>query len=43
MEFEPRIVALSITSEALDRTYAVMSRRNYSGEINIAERHNEQI
>jgi predicted DNA-binding antitoxin AbrB/MazE fold protein len=43
VEFEPRIVALSIAPEALDRIYAVMSRRSYSGEINIAERHNEQI
>lgn len=41
VEFEPRIVAPSMTPEALDRIYAVMSRRHHSGESSVAERHNE--
>jgi len=41
VEFEPRIVAPSMTPEALDRIYAVMSRRHHSGETDVSERHNE--
>ncbi len=41
VEFEPRIVVPAMTPEALDRIYAVMSRKHHSGDTNVAERHNE--
>lgn len=39
--FEPEVVMPSMTPEALDRIYTIMSRRHHSGEADVAARHNE--
>ena len=44
VEFEPRPVAASAAANgSLDAAYAILSERYKSGEVDVAERHNEHL